>query len=108
VSAPNIGIDWPSWISAICAIVAIIVSVITAFKSRKYYTEYALVSNDGNVLSHKGFSDYGLHVRLDFVAIDDSRPETTVPEYTVNFNKSRVAPATCCRCCEATRGFSPV
>ena len=75
---PSTGIDWPSWISAGCAILAIIISIVTAFKSKKYFTEYALVSSDGTVLSHKGFKDYGLHVTLNISG----------PEYTLKFAKA--------------------
>ena len=78
MSDPNTGIDWPSWIAAVCAVLAITISIFTAFRSKKYFTEYALVSSDGSVLSHKGFKDYGLHVTLD----------TSVPEYTLQFAKA--------------------
>jgi len=80
-------IDWPSWITAVCAILAIIISIVTAFKSKKYYAEYALVSKDGNVISHKGFKDYGLHVacNLEYLSTDSSG--NPVPIYTIEFSK---------------------
>jgi len=87
MSDRNSRIDWPPWISATCAIVAIFISVVTAFKSKEYYSEYTLVSSDGTVLSHKGFKEYGLLVKLAFVPVDDSRHETLVPEYSVQFAK---------------------
>lgn len=80
-------VDWPSWISAACAVVAIVISIITALKSQKYYTEYALVSKDGSVLSHKGFKEYGLHVKHEMVSISESRTEDLVPEYLIKFEK---------------------
>lgn len=78
MSEPNTGIDWPSWVSAVCAILAIVISIVTAFRTKKYFTEYALVSSDGNVLSNKGFKDYGLHVRL----------HPAGPEYTMEFARA--------------------
>jgi len=68
----------PTWIIALCSVFALIISVITLFKSRKYFTEYALVSSDGTVLSHKGFSHYGLQVRFNL------NPD---PEYLIEFAK---------------------
>lgn len=81
MSDPNTGIDWPSWISASCAIFAIFISIITAFKSKKYFTEYALVSSDGKVLSHKGFKDYGLHVKLDPNGLEYTLEFAKAPDY---------------------------
>lgn len=80
-------IDWPSWISAACAILAIIISIVTAFKSKKYYSEYALVSKDGNVLSHKGFKDYGLHVACNLESLSTDNSGKPVPIYTIEFSK---------------------
>lgn len=83
-----IEINWPQWISAICSIAALIVSIITQFKSRKYYTEYALVGKDGAVLSHKGFKDYGLHIVCTSVPIDQDRIDQLIPEYKIEFSKT--------------------
>ncbi|ELE6572969.1 hypothetical protein RMQ49_004465 [Vibrio parahaemolyticus] len=79
-------IDFPSWISAICAIAAIIISSLTAFKSKKYYSEYALVSSDGTVLSQRGFGRYGLQVELASMEIDNSCTDQVVPEYVLKFS----------------------
>ena len=78
MSAPSIVIDYPAWMSAISAVLAIGISIVTAFVSKKYYSEYALVSSGGNVLSHKGFKEYGLHVKFD----------ASTSEYTIEFAKT--------------------
>ena len=77
----------PAWISAICAVIAVIVSIVALFKSKKYYSEYALVGKDGTVLSSKGFKNYGLQVVLRQVPIDQNRPNQLVPEYEIMFEK---------------------
>ncbi len=84
----------PSWILAWGSVamvgltsLALIVSIISLFRVRRESPEYALVSRDGSIQSHRGFGKYGLHATLKEVVVSEDRPNIIVPEYTLKFDQ---------------------
>ncbi|MBT4640738.1 MAG: hypothetical protein HOC09_18105 [Deltaproteobacteria bacterium] len=85
--------DLPSWISAwssvigvTVAAIALIFSGIATFRTRKISFEYAIVNQDGTILSHRGFKEYGLHV-IPNAKLKKGDPNYGIPGYTLSFKK---------------------
>ena len=77
--------DMPSWISAISAVVGVFVAIVALLRAGRNSPDYAIVSSDGVVLRHRGFSGYGIHVELNTVPVDSGKKNRPVPEYIITF-----------------------